>query len=106
MRFRYIRNATAGVAVPDLPTFTTQRTISKQLATLSYFRTLWPRVNEDPARFHRSSDDLPAGDFEFPGLDSFPTSRSSRISTSRSARPLALPSGGCRTPTGRKARSG
>ena len=73
VRFRYIRNATAGVAVPDLPTFTTQRTISKQLATLSYFRTLSPRwFNETRLAFTRSSDDLPAGDFEFPGLDSFP----------------------------------
>ena len=100
VRFRYIRNATAGVAVPDLPTFTTQRTLSKQLATLSYFRTLSPRwFNETRVAFTRSSDDLPAGDFQFPGWTPFQTSRSSRISTSRSARPLALPSAGCRTPT-------
>ena len=76
VRFRYIRNASVAVdpgAVPDLPTFTSESKGSRHLATLSYFRTLsrdW--FNETRIAFTRSSDNLPAGDFEFPGLDSFP----------------------------------
>ena len=76
VRFRYIRNASVAVdpsAVPDLPTFTTESTDSQHLATLSYLRTLSPDwFNETRLAFTRSSDNLPAGDFEFPGLDSFP----------------------------------
>ena len=76
VRFRYIRNASVAVdpgAVPDLPTFTTESKDSQHLATLSYLRTLSPDwFNETRLAFTRSSDNLPAGDFEFPGLDSFP----------------------------------
>ena len=76
VRFRYIRNASVAVdpsAVPDLPTFTTESKDSQHLATLSYLRTLSPDwFNETRLAFTRSSDNLSAGDFEFPGLDSFP----------------------------------
>ena len=76
VRFRYIRNAYVEVdpsAVPDLPTFTSEGQGSRHLATLSYFRTLSPDwFNETRLAYTRSSDNLPAGDFEFPGLDSFP----------------------------------
>ncbi len=76
LRFRHIDNATDAVdpgAAPDLPAFITQRTIRKNLTTLSYFRTISPNwFNETRAGFSRSADDIPAGDFEFPGLDAFP----------------------------------
>ncbi len=76
VRFRYIRNASVAVdpgSVPDLPTFTSESEDSRHLATLSYFRTLSPDwFNETRLAYTRSSNNLPAGDFEFPGLDSFP----------------------------------
>ena len=76
LRFRFIRNASVAVdpgSVPDLPTFTSEREGSRHLATLSHFRTFSPAwFNETRVAYTRSSDNLPAGDFEFPGLDSFP----------------------------------
>ncbi len=75
-RFRYIRNASVAVdpgAVPDLPSFTSESRKSQQLATLSYFRALSPSwFAEFRSAYVRSSDAFPSGDFEFPGLDSFP----------------------------------
>ena len=76
VRFRYIRNASTAIdpaSVPDLPTFTSESEDSRHLATASYFRTLsaeW--FNETRLAYTRSANSLPAGDFEFPGLDSFP----------------------------------
>ena len=76
LRFRFIHNASVAVdpgSVPDLPTFTSESEGNRHLATLSYFRTLSPAwFNETRLAYTRSSDNLPAGDFEFPGLDSFP----------------------------------
>ena len=76
LRLRYIRNASKAIdpsTLPDLPDFSSQRTLSRQLVSLSYFRTLSSRwFNETRLGFSRSSDNIPAGDFEFPGLDSFP----------------------------------
>ena len=76
LRFRTIRNATDAIdpgTAPDLPSFTSKSTLSRQLATLSYFRTLSAKwFNETRLGFSRSAFNLPAGDFEFPGLDSFP----------------------------------
>ena len=76
LRFRTIRNASDALdpgTAPDLPTFISKSTGSRQLATLSYFRAFSPRwFNETRMGFSRSASDIPAGDFEFPGLDSFP----------------------------------
>ena len=76
LRFRYIHNGSVAIdpgSVPDLPTFTSELEISQHLATLSYFRTLSPAwFSETRAAYTRSADKLPAGNFEFPGLDSFP----------------------------------
>ncbi len=76
MRFRYIDDASDASdsdTAPDLPVFVNQRTVRQKLATLSYFRAFSPRwFNETRLGYSRSSDDIPAGDFEFPGLDSFP----------------------------------
>ncbi len=75
-RFRYIRNASVAVdpgSAPDLPAFTSESEDSRQLVTLSYFRSLtsgW--FNETRLAYTRSANYLPAGDFDFPGLDSFP----------------------------------
>ena len=71
-----IRNASTAIdpaSVPDLPTFTSESEDSRHLATVSYFRTLSPDwFNETRLAYTRSANSLPAGDFEFPGLDSFP----------------------------------
>ena len=76
VRFRYIRNASTAIdpaSVPDLPTFTSESEDSRHLATVSYFRTLSPDwFNETRLAYTRSANSLPAGDFDFPGLDSFP----------------------------------
>ena len=73
VRFRYIRNVSTSRVVPDLPTFAAESSSRGHLATLSYLRTLSPEwFNETRLAFTRSSENLPAGDFEFPGLDSFP----------------------------------
>ena len=76
VRFRYIRNASVAIdpgSVPDLPTFTSESEDSRHLASLSYFRTLSPDwFSETRLAYTRSSNSLPSGDFEFPGLDSFP----------------------------------
>lgn len=76
VRFRYVRNASTAIdpgSVPDLPTFTSQSEDRRHLATLSYFRALSPDwFNETRLAYTRSANSLPAGDFEFPGLDSFP----------------------------------
>ena len=76
LRFRNIRNSSDAIdpgTAPDLPTFTSKSTLSRNLATLSYFRTLSSELfNETRLGFSRSFYNLPAGDFEFPGLDSFP----------------------------------
>ena len=76
LRFRNIRNGSDAIdpgTSPDLPTFTSKSTLSRNLATLSYFRTLSSELfNETRLGFSRSFHNLPAGDFEFPGLDSFP----------------------------------
>ncbi len=76
LRFRYVRNATDAVdpgRVPDLPTFASTSEARAHLASLSYFRTLsnaW--FSETRMAYTRSASGLPAGEFEFPGLDSFP----------------------------------
>ncbi len=94
LRVRHIHNTSNGIGeTPDLPAFTSVSTTERHLTTLSYFRTLSPKwFSETRLAFTRSIDDLPAGDFDFPGLDScFRTSRSNRIWTSRSARTTSAP---------------
>ena len=75
-RFRFVRNASVSVdpgAAPDLPTFATESEHGQHLMTLSHFRTISPAwFAEFRGAYTRSSGGIPAGDFEFPGLDSFP----------------------------------
>ena len=57
----------------DLPTFVATSSNDANLASLSYFRTLSPAwFSETRLAYTRYASDLPAGEFEFPGLDSFP----------------------------------
>ena len=76
LRGRYIRNSSEGVdpsTAPDLPTFVATSSNAANLASLSYFRTLSPAFfTETRLAYTRYASDLPAGEFEFPGLDSFP----------------------------------
>ena len=76
MRFRYIDDATDAVdpaTSPDLPVFVNQNTLRRKLATFSYFHTFSARwFNETRFGYSSASTRIPAGDFEFPGLDSFP----------------------------------
>ena len=76
LRGRYIRNSSEGVdpsTAPDLPTFVATSSNDANLASLSYFRTLSPAwFSETRLAYTRYASDMPAGEFEFPGLDSFP----------------------------------
>ena len=76
LRFRAIRNASQSVdpsTVPDLPTFVSERNLSRQLVSAAYLRPLSSRwFSETRLGYTRTNDSIPAGDFEFPGLDSFP----------------------------------
>ena len=76
MRFRYIDDATDAVdpaTSPDLPVFVNQNTLRRKLATFSYFHTFSARwFNETRFGYSSASTRIPAGEFEFPGLDSFP----------------------------------
>ena len=76
LRFRLINNTSVAVdpgTVPDLPTFTSERESAQHLATMSYLQSLSSRwFSETRLAYTRSSGRIPAGDHEFPGLDSFP----------------------------------
>ena len=76
LRFRYVDNAGDQInpsEVGDLPDFAIQSMNRRYLSKLSYFRTLSSKwFNETRLGFTRLSSSVPAGDFEFPGLDVFP----------------------------------
>ena len=76
VRYRYIDNSSRAInpsAAPDLPVFVTETSSAQQLTTVSYFRSLSARwFNESRFGFSRATSDVPSGNFEFPGLDSFP----------------------------------
>ena len=76
LRFRYIDDATDAIdpeTAPDLPVFVNQNRFRRKLATVAYFRPFSARwFNETRLGYSSSSTDIPAGDFEFPGLDAFP----------------------------------
>lgn len=76
LRFRYVESKQSGVDIttsPNLPAFANNRTIGSRLLTLSQFHTFSPTFfNELRLSYGRYSDDIPAGDFQFPGLDLFP----------------------------------
>ena len=76
LRGRYLETRFSGIdptVIPNLPAFSQNRTIKQRLISLSEFHTFSPSViNEFRAAYSRYSDDIPAGDFSYPGLDAFP----------------------------------
>ena len=59
--------------LPALPAFFLGRTTTQKLFALSEFHSFSPTVlNEFRFGYNRYNDDIPAGDFQFPGLDVFP----------------------------------
>jgi hypothetical protein len=56
-----------------LPVFFQPRPIRAKLAQFSWFRNFTPNhINELRLAYRRYTDEIPAGDFQFPGLDVFP----------------------------------
>jgi hypothetical protein len=76
MRGRYIDDRHSGFdpsTLPELPSFFQQRTTTSKLLAFSEFHTFSPAwVNEFRLGYQRYNDDIPAGDYKFPGLDAFP----------------------------------
>ena len=76
MRGRWIDDRHSGfdpTTLPALPSFFQQRTTSSKLLAFSEFHTFSPAwVNEFRFGYQRYNDDIPSGDYKFPGLDAFP----------------------------------
>lgn len=76
LRFRYLENRTSGIDIntsPNLPAFSNNRTNRSRMFALSEFHNFSPALlNEVRLNYNYYSDDIPAGDFSFPGLDVFP----------------------------------
>ncbi|HWQ55925.1 MAG TPA: TonB-dependent receptor [Bryobacteraceae bacterium] len=76
LRGRYIDGRIRGFSettLPDLPAFFQGRKTSTYLATISEFHTFSPTLfNEIRLGYNRYNDDIPAGNFAYPGLDVFP----------------------------------
>ena len=76
LRFRYVDNHSNLIdsdLIPNLPAFSQIRQIRARLATLGYVHTFTSSlVNELRLSYNRFADDLPAGDYQYPGLDMFP----------------------------------
>ena len=74
-RIRFIRNSTVAIdpgTVPDPPTLTTESEDHRHPVSASCFRTISPaQFSKTRLAYTRSASNLPAGDFDFPGLDSF-----------------------------------
>jgi Carboxypeptidase regulatory-like domain/TonB dependent receptor len=74
LRLRYIYNNEAATdSVAALPTFYTSQPFKYHLFTLSEYHTFTPNLlNEFRIGFNRYENELTAGNFSYPGLDSFP----------------------------------
>lgn len=76
MRGRFINDAHTGFdpsTLPELPSFFQQRTTTSKLLAFSEFHTFSPALlNEFRFGYQRYNDDIPAGNYKFPGLDAFP----------------------------------
>jgi hypothetical protein len=76
MRGRYIDDRHSGFdpsTLPALPSFFQQRKTTAKLLAFSEFHTFssaW--VNEFRFGYQRYNDNIPSGDYKFPGLDAFP----------------------------------
>lgn len=76
LRGRYVNQRTSGFSettLPDLPVFFQGRETRQHLFTLSDFHNFTPNLlNEFRFGYNRYNDIIPAGNFQFPGLDVFP----------------------------------
>ncbi len=76
LRGRYVDGRTSGFStstLPALPAFFLGRTTTQKLFALSEFHSFSPTLlNEFRFGYNRYNDDIPAGNFQFPGLDVFP----------------------------------
>ncbi len=79
IRFRYIDDSSDAIDPtinPNLPAFSQQRRVRAKLATLSEYHTFGPNLlNELRLSYNRFGENVPAGNFSFPGLDAFPNIR-------------------------------
>jgi hypothetical protein len=75
-RFRYVENRSDlidATLIPRLPAFSEVRNIRNRFLTLAHVHTFSPTVvNETRLSYSRYSDIIPAGDYQYPGLDAFP----------------------------------
>jgi hypothetical protein len=75
-RFRYVENRSDLIdasLIPRLPAFSELRKLRQRLFTVAHVHTFSPSlVNETRASYARFQDDIPAGDYQYPGLDVFP----------------------------------
>jgi hypothetical protein len=76
MRGRFINDKHTGFdpsTLPALPSFFQQRATTSKLLAFSEFHTFSPSLlNEFRVGYQRYNDDIPSGDYKFPGLDAFP----------------------------------
>ena len=74
IRGRYIYNRNTGLDIgAQLPAFFLTEPVRYDLIALSEYHTFTPNLtNEFRIGFNRYSQVIPAGNFQFPGLDSFP----------------------------------
>src|SRR5205814_243547 len=74
LRGRYIYNSAVGIdASANLPAFFLSAPTKFHLASLAEYHTFNPSLsNELRVAFNRFDNTTPAGNFQFPGLDSFP----------------------------------
>ncbi len=76
IRGRYIDQKTTGIdplTSPNLPAFSNNRSTTSKLFNTSWFHTFSPSItNEMRAGYNRYNDNIPVGDYAYPGLDVFP----------------------------------
>lgn len=79
LRGRFVETSAPGVDVfslPGLPGFLNTRNTSTKLLILTENHVFSPSItNEFRAGYNRYNDAIPAGDYDFPGLDAFPNIR-------------------------------
>jgi hypothetical protein len=76
LRVRFLSNTTRGIdptVSPNLPAFSQVRNTTARLFSASEFHTFAPNLtNEFRFGYNRYNDNIPSGDYAFPGLDAFP----------------------------------
>jgi hypothetical protein len=102
-RFRYVENRSDlidATLIPRLPAFSQVRMLRQKLFTVAHLHTFSPTLfNETRLSYARFQDAIPAGDYEYPGLDVSPISPSKMTWHCSSAPPTPPRSRVFRTPT-------